>query len=471
MSRISFGAYEPDKAAFQTDALVDMANAYPSANGYRPVGQFKTITDPLPTPFNGGSAFVASDENGTLLAGSSTNLYKFSGGSWTSLIDGLTIIQRWQFTQFGDAVICVNGSTTQQVDLLAGSAGELSGAPTATSVATVRDFVVYGGANGNASLIQWSAFNNQNGNTPGTDQAGYQPMLDGGDVMGVCGGEYGLIVQRSAIRRMTYTGDDYVWQFDVIAPNVGAMVRGSIAQSGRQVFFLSDRGFMSCDGNAVSSIGAERIDATFFATHGRADLSGIFTAIDPRRTIVAWIVPGSPARIWLYNWTLDRWAVIKINAKAIFSGFTTNITLEQLDALYPDGLESIPYSLDDPRFSGGDPLLLIVDGADQVGQLIGDNMSASFTTGFVEMIDGRRSRLRFMRPVTDAIAGVTMQMDCRQRLGDPKGAVSNGSMQPSGDIPVRASGRYIAVTQAHDAGSVWSFSQGFEPVFAAGGGR
>jgi hypothetical protein len=43
----------------------------------------------------------------------------------------------------------------------------------------------------------------------------------------------------------------------------GASSAGSIAQAGRLVFFLSDRGFMLTDGNDVKPIGAERIDRTF----------------------------------------------------------------------------------------------------------------------------------------------------------------------------------------------------------------
>ena len=468
--RIIYGAYEPDKAQHLTDGLKDMANAYPAANGYKPVGAFEPITDPLPAKFNGGAAFVDSNESGTLFAGTTTNLYRYAAG-WVSIVDSLALTNRWQFTQFGDVVIAVNGAATQAVDLIANTAGAVPGAPSATSVATVRDFVVYGGAAGNAALVQWSGFNDYRKNTPGEDQAGFQPMLDGGDVQGIAGGEYGLIIQRSAVRRMTYTGDQYVWQFDVIAPEVGAISKGSIAQSGRRVYFLSDRGFMFCDGTDVQPIGVERVDQTFFASYSRAQLDTMYAAIDPRRTTVAWLVPGAPGKLWVYNWTLDRWSIIMLDAVGVFSGFTSSITLEQLNALYPDGLDTIPFSLDSTRFSGGDPLLLLANASNQIGALSGDNLAASFTTPYVEWSDGRGSRVRSIRPLTDATSGMAVTFDCRQRLGDITGLVSRGTLMESGDMPVRASGRYISTKLSVAAAADWTFVQGFEPAYAMGGGR
>jgi len=468
--RVIFGPYEPDKAKYLNEGLADMANAYPAANGYKPVGTFEAITDVLPAKFNGGAAFVNSAETGTLVAGTTTNLYRYAAG-WVSIASGLALQNRWQFTQFGDVAIGVNGGSTYGVDLMAGTATAISGAPSATSVATVRDFVVYGGANGNASLVQWSGFNDYTKNTPGEDQAGFQPMLDGGDVQGIVGGEYGLIIQRSAVRRMTYTGDTYVWQFDVIAPEVGAISKGSIAQSGRRVYFLSDRGFMFCDGTAVQPIGVERVDETFFASYSRAQLDTMYAAIDPRRTTVAWLVPGAPGKLWVYNWSLDRWSIVTLDAVGVFSGFTTSLTLEALDALYPGGINTVPFSLDSTRFSGGDPLLLLVDAQNAVGALSGDNMAARFVLPYVDYAGERQARMRAVRPITDAVDGLTLTIDARQRLGDVNGLVVRSTLMPSGDMPTRTAGRYLGLSITHEAGSDWSYTQGLEPIFAIGGGR
>ncbi|ODU22778.1 MAG: hypothetical protein ABS87_01010 [Sphingomonas sp. SCN 67-18] len=470
--KVIFGPYEPDKPPHLHEGLTDLANVYPSSNGYRPVGALNPITPAIPGRFNSGAAYVASDGTASLIAGTASSLYRYSGGVWTEIASGLSGTEAWAFTQFGDLAIAVNGGTTMAVDLLTASAAPLGGSPpTATSVATVRDYVLYGQAGGEQNLVQWSGFNDATSNDPGVNQAGFQPMLEGGAVMGVVGGEYGIVIQRRRVVRVSATGDEFVFQFDPISDEIGAISEGSIAKSGRMIFFLSDKGFMRCDGNEVVPIGLERVDRTFFAMHPRSTLNQMVSAIDPRQNIVAWLMPGNPGRMWIYNWGIDRWAKLEIAAKGMFSGFTANITLEALDALYPGGLETIPYSLDDERWAGGDPLFLLVDQQDQICTLSGPNMAASITTPFVELIDRRRTRLRAVAPIGDMTSGVSIILDSRQRLGDRASEKKRSVMQASGLMPVRSNGLFIESRLEFDAGAQWTFAQGLEFFPAMGGAR
>lgn len=467
-----FGPYEPDKPPHLQDGLSDMSNAYASPNGYRPVGQFQSFTAALPGEFNGATAFVASDGSAALLAGTPDAIYRYSGDAWVALSTGLTVPERWEFTQFGDMAIAVNGTTTTEIDLIANTIVPVPDAPTAAVVATVRDFVVYGQADGNKAMVQWSAFNNQDGNTPGVDQAGFQPMLSGGYVMGIAGGEYGVIIQRSRIVRMTYTGDpDTPFQFDEVATNIGAISRGSIAQSDKLVFFYSDRGFMKFDGSTVTPIGLERVDRTFAKLYARSLLDQMYSAIDPRQSIVAWMMPGNPGLTLLYDWNLDRWSVIRGTFNGMFSGFSANTSLEALDALYPGGVDTIPYSLDDPRFAGGDPLLLIADPSNFVGTLSGANMAAWFQCPFAEYIPGLSARVRNSRPLTDGISGISITLDGRARLGDAQGISTRATLTASGQMPVRMNKRYIAPRLDLAAGVPWTYMQGLSLEVEPGNAR
>lgn len=469
---VIFGPYEPDKAPYQTDGLIDMGNAYASANGWKPVGQFVSFTPTMPEAFNGATAYVNSQGNGFLLAGSDDSLYRYSGLSWTSLGSGYSTGIRWQFTQFSDVAIAVNGGATQEVDLITGTITPVPGAPSAVCCATVRDFVVYGQANGQTNLVQWSGFGNQDDNTPGVNQAGYQPMLAGGSVQGIAGGEYGLIIQRSRVVRMTYTGDpDIPFQFDPISDNVGAVTRGSIAQADRLVFFYSDRGFQMCDGNVVKPIGFQRVDDTFAKLYPRQALETMWAAIDPRRNVVAWLVPGSPGLILLYDWVQDRWANIRMTALGLFSGFSANISLEALDILYPGGIDTIPYSLDDPRFAGGDPLFLVVDQLSEIGTLTGANMAAYFQMPYQEFIPGRRSRVANSKPIGDCTSGITLTLSGRRRLGDEDTVVKRSTLQSSGRMPTRINANYISPRVDYADGAVWSYVQGHSFDVSLGGGR
>ncbi|AFN56756.1 hypothetical protein FBY51_0536 [Zymomonas mobilis] len=469
--RFLFGAYEPDQPPYMSGSLRHLSNAYATTNGYRPVGGFKPFAAALPDIFMGAAAFLGSDGSTLLVAGTKEALYRYVSGNWEVLVTGLPAYGRWHFTQFGDRIIAVNGSATRKIDILTGKADSIADAPTAEMVTTIRDFVVYGRASAQKNLIQWSGFNNENSNVIGTNQAGYQPMLTGGDIMGIMGGEYGVIIQRSRIVRMSYTGDSYIWQFDEISANIGAIASGSIAQAGHQVFFLSDRGFMMTDGVSVTPIGNERVDRRFFESWPRDSLDQMTAAIDPRQHMVAWLMPGNPSMVLIYNWAIDRWSRLDIDAIGMFSGFTANTTLEALNTLYPDGLDSMPYSLDDPRFSGGDPLFIFVGRSNNFGILDGENLPACFQTGFFSADGGNHSRIRSARLLGDLIEKASLTIEGSHRLGDPSSGRVVRDITLSGRIPLRVNNRYYALRLDIEGGADWSFIQGFDWDIVAGEGR
>jgi hypothetical protein len=446
-------------------------NVYPAADGYRPIGALISAADALDEDFQGGTAVIATDGTSYLVAGTATDLYRLAAGEWTSLVTGLTA-GRWHFAQFGDYLLAVNGTATRVVDLNAGTDSALAGAPTGTSIAVVGDFVVIGQADGDLLKVQWSAFNDHTGWTPGVDQSGFQPMLTGGEVMGIGGGEYGVILQRQRMVRMERTGDGTdAFSFVEITPNVGCASKGSVAQAGRSVFFLSDRGFMALeDGSGVRPIGNEKVDRSFQAEVSRDDYERLFSAVDPQNTLVWWVVPGQPGKAWIYNWVLDRWSTAKTGMQGIFPGFTPSLSLEEVGALYAD-LDHIPYSLDDPRFTGGAPRLFIVDNDRVLGTFTGEPMAARLKVGFSELFAANRSRMQDITPVGDMISGVTLTLDARARLGDDASTTSSGTIRPSGRVPIRCSGRYISETWDIAAGTPWSYFQGRYPTFAPGGER
>ena len=470
-SRVPLPPYLPDQSV-NSGVLLRAENVFPAIDGYRPVPGFSSVSDPLDEPFRGGASAVASDGTGYLFAATESDVYRLVAGEWTSLVTGLSISGRWRFAQFGDYLIAVNGSATREIDLLAGTDSALSGAPTGTSIAVVGDFVVIGQADGNILQVQWSAFNDHTGWTPGTDQSGFQPMLTGGEVMGLAGGEYGIILQRGRIVRMTRTGvAEDPFQFDEVTPNIGCSSKASVVQAGRTVYFLSDRGFMALeDGQVIKPIGNEKVDRTFAARVSRDDLERMHTAVDPENTLVMWGVPGTPGTIWVYNWVLDRWSVLTLSFAGVFSGFTSSLTLEQVSAIYSD-MEDMPYSLDDPRFAGGAPRLYLVNGDSELGTFAGDTLKATLQLGFNEFAGGRRARLRSIRPIGDAADGITMTVDARERLGDAENLTEATELRASGIVPVRASGRHVAATLEIEAGTVWGYLQALEYEFEVGGGR
>ena len=458
------GEWLPDLAPAQTH-LSEATNVFPIANGYAPVSDFSDVTTALDATFTGGGAFIGSDGTASLLSATATDLYRYASNAWSSVLTEATT-SRYRFAQFGDNVIYANGGTLGSYDLVAQTAAAIASAPTAYDVATVRDFVVALGVDGDELSVGWSAFNNSaSWPMDGTDQSDLQPLLDGGKGIALVGGEYGLILQKNAVRRMTYTGGETIFQIDKISGEVGCMAQGSVANVGRLVFFLSERGFQMCDGEGVTPIGDEKFNRWFFGTYSREQIETMWAAIDPRRSIVMWAMPASPGRIICYNWVLNRASVIEIDVAALFTGFTSNIDLDSIG-----DVDAISGSLDDPIYAGGNPLLLVVNNSNVIGTLAGDNLAATVTIPNVEPSPGRRSRIRGLRPITDA-TNATATIRAKMRAGDTDGTVSASVMRSNGKMPIRCNGRYNDVSLTIPAAETWEFVSGIELEYEPGDGR
>ena len=225
-----------------------------------------------------------------------------------------------------------------------------------------------------------------------------------------------------------------------------------------------------CDGQNVTPIGDEKFNRWFFGTYARSEIEGMRSAIDPRNSIVMWAMPANPGRIIAFNWVLGEASVIEMDVAALFTGFTSNISLDDVDALYPGGLEAIPISLDDASLAGGNPLLLLVNSENVIGTLGGDNLAGTVTLRNVEPTGGRRSRIRSLRPVTDALSA-TATINAKMRAGDGEDSVTATAMRTNGKMPVRANGRYNDITLTIPAGETWTYLQSVEVEFEPGDGR
>lgn len=463
----------PDQPA-TSKVLSEATNCVPMAEGYGPFNSAVAFTDALPAPFAGGGSFIGADGTSALLAGTTEGLYRYSGGAWIELVAGMSVTGRWRFVQFGDYVVAVNGSLTQVVTLASGSpaASDLTGSPNGVCAAVVGDYVVIGQDSNDLNGIYTSGFNDHTDwNPAGTGGATIQPMLSGGEVMGLAGGEYGVILQRQRLMRMTRTGDATApFQYDEITSNVGCSSRASVVQVGRTVFFRSDRGFMALDeGQAIRPIGSERIDRTFSAALDGNSEERLFAAYDPVNKLVMWCIPGAAGVIYSYHLELDRWTTASLPVDGIFSGFAPAMTLEEVAALYPV-FDGETFSLDDARFSGTTPRIYACY-ARKACTLSGPALAAAWQFGFDQFSGGRLSRFRAVRPVTDCTVGNAVSIDTRARPGDAANTTAASALRTSGIMPIRCSGRFSRVRWQIAAGSEWTYATALELEYEAGGER
>lgn len=474
--KLAFGPYLPDLPEHGAPGVSDVQNLYPTTAGYRPVGQWVAHSDPLPGPCRGAAAFVAPSGRLVVVAGTATALYRQNGLGWLQIGTGYNLgpESRWRFVQFGVIAIATNAVDEMvKINLETDAVALLGGDPPKfEALAVVNNFVVGTKTDGAVNLLSWSGENNAEWWTPAQRKSDFQELPDGGEITGIIGGEVGLILQRNAVRRMAYVGGNVLFRLDKISTNVGCASVHSVAQYGELAFWHSFTGFKMWDGAQIRSIGFEKVDNAFASLYGQIDYSEMSTAIDGQKSTVCW---STGRMMWIYNWLLDRWSVIDFEAQIITQRETAAPGLEERDPVVgvPDddveGEGLLPF--DSGRFVGGDPAFYVFNSASTLGTFSGENMAASITGRHVEMLEGRDVHFRRVRPMTDATGGVTVRLDTRQRLGDAGRRRDFSTLQSSGEIPVRARGRFATAKLSIAEGQAWSYLQGVDATVAAGGRR
>ena len=264
--RLTFGEWLPDQAGL-AGALTSAKNVVPQAVGYGPL--------PLPTRLGDSGAgedlltlHTAKDSSGEvkLFAGGKEGVYSVSALGVFTDVSGATYTtatdDRIRFTQFGKSTIFTNNSEPLQyfnLDTSTAFADLSADAPVAKYITVVRDFVVVANTKESGDIygsrVRWSGINDETTWTYSqTTQSDFQDIPDGGNIVGIRGGEFGLILMDNAIVRMSYVGTPFIFQFDNISRGTGCIEENSIAQYQGVTFFLSQDGFYMCDGQGLHSI-------------------------------------------------------------------------------------------------------------------------------------------------------------------------------------------------------------------------
>jgi hypothetical protein len=342
--RIAFTEWTPDLPGVAENLSVAQ-NVVPTALGYNPfplaVNYSSAASENLNNVFAG--KFSATTN---VFAGGATKLFKLDGADLSmdnvSKSGNYSAVVKWNFTQFGDTIIAANNINKLQSFTLGSSSlfGDLNAsAPIAKYVTVVRDFVVCANldSGSNANKVQWSNINDEtNWTSGGASQSDFQIIADGGNITGMTGGEFGLILLDRAIVRMSYIGSPLFFQFDTISRNIGCVEGNSVVQYGNLTYFLGADGFYSCDGSTITAIGTQKVDAWFYSNVNQSLLSSMSSTIDPFRKIVVWEFIDNFAQniLLMYNWQVQKWSYATTDVNYVASSASVGQTLEGLDTAY-----------------------------------------------------------------------------------------------------------------------------------------
>lgn len=403
--RITFTEWTPDQPGI-VENLSIAKNVVPAAVGYIP----------FPTAVN-YSAAASEDLNNvfagrfntttTLFAGGATKLFKFDSSDLSmdnvSKAGDYTGVYRWRFVQFGNTVIAANNVNKLQYWTLGSSTlfADITQAPIAKYVAVVRDFVVAAHLDGgtNPNKVQWSDINDETDWTSGaTSQSDFQILADGGNIVGITGGEFGLILLDRAIMRMTYIGSPFFFQFDTISKSLGCVEGNSITKYGNVTYFLGDDGFYSCDGTNIVPIGNEKVDRWFQANSNPSKLDTMSATVDPIRKIVVWnfLDNFGQRQLLIYNWQVQKWSYAETDTNYVAYAATAGLTFEALDVY--GTIDTLTTSLDDALWAGG-KLLFAGARSTRIVTFTGTNSTADISTG--DIGSENTSIITLARPVVD----------------------------------------------------------------------
>ena len=479
--RITFGEWLPDQPSV-TGALVKANNVFSKAIGYGAIPSAVDYSEDASEDLNNVVAGRNPDGTTAIFAGSTTNLYKLDATDLTlDDVSGATYAtpagQRWRFTQFGHRLIAANGNARIQGWLLGTStawADLAADAPRARYVTVVRDFVVsgYNSDSGFSYRVQWAALNDETNWTPSaTTQADFQDIPDGGSVVGVTGGEFGLIFMDRSIHRMSYVGSPLVFQFDNIARNLGCYEANSIIQYQGVSFFLSDDGFYACDGQNIIPIGNEKVNRFFYSDVDEVFLSNMSAAIDPFRNLVIWSYAskgqgGNVDKLLIYNFETKKWSSGTTDVDRVADASTPSVTLEGLDA-FSTSIDALPTSLDSRQWVGGKMMFAGVRNA-KIVTFTGVNSTATIQTGDLSA-ENRKTAVTLVQPIVDN-GSASVAISSRNLLSESVTFGTASAADSENRVSIRSMGRYHQL-EFTPTGDNWQTAIGADVELVPMGGR
>jgi hypothetical protein len=417
------------------------------AHGYS-VGDSVTVAAVTNTSVNGtfnidtvtSTTFTYSNAGTNITSGADTGTVTFQYVTPTN--------QRWRFTQFGNVLIAANGGNRIQgfnVNSASNFSDLAADAPQSRYVTIIRDFVVSGYVNDSTirpNRVQWSALGDESSWTnSATTQADFQDIPDGGAVVGLTGGEFGLVFMDRSIHRMSYVGSPLVFQFDNISRNQGCYEANSIIQYGGTSFFLSDNGFYACDGQQIIPIGNEKVNRFFFDDADEGLLPLMSAAIDPVRKLVIWAYASNSSatvdKLLIFNYEIARWSSGTTTASRVATSSTPSFTLEGLDVF--GNLDTIQTTFDSRIWLGGKMQFAGVKNT-KIVTFSGENNTAYIETGDIE-VPGATSAITMVKPIVDN-GSANMALVSRRLLNEQVVFGSQTAANSENRVSIRGVGRY-----------------------------
>ena len=495
VSEIPFGELLPDQPDYKNPGVLVADNCFPTSGGYGPFLGLNNLGDTNTEVVRGADQMFRTDGTSLVVGGSDTRLFVLVGSTLTATT-GYTSIgtAAWDFAQFNKFVFATAPGNALQyltdIDSDTGWSAALGSPPQADVIGRVGAFLMLGNLSGLSlpSSIQWSAENDPTDwPTPGTadarlkasGRAGLQPEY--GDITAIAGDRYPLIFQQRAISRLQAIGPPIIFDVQTIEEARGAIAPQSVVTVGWMTYFLAHDGFWVTDGNQVQPIGNSRINEWFFDNVSEGDRFRTQGTVAWEKQSVIWnFYPANNntgfRRQIIYSWKENRWSTGSLVNDWIVDNKVGAVSPDDMDALFPGGMDTVTPGLDDPFWKAKSRVLSAfaqnASNLSEIGLLNGNSLAATFETGEFEPKPGSRVAANAIYPIIENISNNTAGgVVYRNTKGGARLETALTQINEAGFCPVRADGRFMGGKIVIPAGDDWDKAQGVQMEFRASGRR
>jgi hypothetical protein len=490
---LEFGEWLPDQAAYTNAGANDAKNCLPLTNkSYGPLKNLSSVVDALSNRIQGAASLQENDGTQHTFCGDSDDLYLLGTTAFAEISKSTNAYttaakDHWDFVQYGNRVVAVNGHTDAPQTYLMGTDAafsDLAGSPPqAKHAAVINNFVMLGNIDVSGTVypnrVHWSAIDDPTdwptiGSADAASKQSDRQDLPNGlsveAITGAIGGADGAVFMRESIYRIQYEGSPLVMSFTEVERGRGTLAGKSVVNVGPFAFFLAEQGFFSFNGTGSTAIGSQKVDNYFFADLDLNYVDRISGVADPVNKIVMWGYPGqgnvdgTPNKVIAFNWETNRWSYGEVIADILFSDTSVNYTLDGIDGF--GNMDTITTSLDDRFWVGGFASLSAFDSSHKLSTLSGAALEATMTTTEVGgnelwQLPNERLYVNGVRPYVD---GGTYTVSLTYR-DSPSGTTTTdgpSTVDSNGMAHFTRSCRYARMTVTVAAGGTWSHAQGVD---------
>jgi hypothetical protein len=428
MSFIKLLGYAPDADPTIVGVITGASGVVPSLKG------MKGAPSPAGTGISAAAATVVGaatvtllDDTNRIFIGTDTKLYEANSTSFADVSRAATYSATastpWRFGVQGNVSLASNQNDTIQASVSSGAFSCISGAPKASFIEVVDQFVFAAYTNDSTfgtSPDRWwcSALGDYTSWTPSisTQAATGRLLAAPGPITGIKKyGQQVIIYKKRAMFLGTYVGPPVIWAFQQIPGEVGALQHEAIVNIGTEDnpkhIFPGTNDFYIFDGSKPRSIGTNRVKNTVFGALLDSRYYAVKALHDRTNALVYFYYPVSdssiPDHCVVYNYRTDQWGVDDRQVEAVLDYVTPGITYNALGNYYAtyEDLPNLPY---DSAFLGSSVRYpAIIDTNHQLKTLTGQAGNSAMTLGDIgdenQVSTLRRVRPRFITAPTTAL--------------------------------------------------------------------